>query len=113
MSADNLSKIQFKHHYYNGVHVGEHTLDAGKDGSYGHLSWDADTGKVNEVVVPEEHQRKGIATAMWNHAHKLAEEKGIKAPVHSEVRTPEGDAWAKKVTPDVAPAKKIVKDIYS
>jgi GNAT superfamily N-acetyltransferase len=98
MSAhNNLSKIQFKHTYNNGVWLGTHTIEAGKNGNYGHLTWDANTGNIEEIFVPEKHQRKGIATAMWNHAQQLSSETGITPPVHAPARTPEGDSWAKSV----------------
>lgn len=45
---------------------------------------------VGHVSVEPEHQRKGIATAMWNYA----KQNGFN-PLHSPQRTPEGEAWAK------------------
>lgn len=51
-----------------------------------------DHGTIWGMEVPEKHRRKGIATAMWQHA----ERKGL--PVqHSILRTDAGDAWAKSV----------------
>jgi ribosomal protein S18 acetylase RimI-like enzyme len=49
-------------------------------------------GRLMNVEVEPQHQRKGIATAMWQHA----ERSGIK-PQHSPHRTDEGQAWASKV----------------
>lgn len=45
----------------------------------GMLNWHHETGAIG-VVVDEEHQRKGIATGMYNHALKVAAEKGITPP---------------------------------
>jgi GNAT superfamily N-acetyltransferase len=71
----------------------DHLIKAykGQDGPVGVLKWDATTGETRDVQVEPEHQRKGLATAMWNHAKEVA-------PIrHSGTRTPEGDAWAKTV----------------
>lgn len=48
--------------------------------------------EILDVEVPEEHQRKGVATAMWNYALM----QGFN-PEHSEERSDPGDAWAKSV----------------
>lgn len=49
--------------------------------------------KVRNVIVKPEWQRKGVATALWNHAV----ENGLN-PQHSpEAQTEDGKAWAKKV----------------
>jgi hypothetical protein len=46
-------------------------------------------GEVKDVIVADEHQRKGVATGMWNYA----KQQGLN-PEHSDSRTPAGDAWA-------------------
>jgi GNAT superfamily N-acetyltransferase len=48
--------------------------------------------KVRNIFVKKEHQRKGIATAMWNYA----EANGFK-PQHSDDRTDAGEAWARSL----------------
>lgn len=53
-------------------------------------------GTVSSIDVAPEFQRQGIATAMWNHAKRLSQSNpSIPTPIHSDFRTPEGDAWAK------------------
>ena len=49
-------------------------------------------GELDTVMVKPEHQRQGVATAMWNHAKVV----GINAH-HGRHRTKEGDAWARTV----------------
>ena len=57
---------------------------------HGNLS---DGGReVLNVEVPREHQRKGIARAMWNYAGWT----GL-SPEHSRYRSDSGDAWARSV----------------
>lgn len=57
---------------------------------------EADTpqrGKIRGVWVPEEHRRKGVATAMLAYALKTSSE--TKAlPAHSGARTDEAEKWA-------------------
>jgi GNAT superfamily N-acetyltransferase len=53
------------------------------------MKWMAEAPfRVQEIAVNESHQRKGIATALWNHAKTITPE-----IQHSEARTPDGDAW--------------------
>lgn len=62
----------------------------------GNMRWSAK--QVRNVMVEPEHQRQGIATAMWNEGHRLAEQNArIPKPKHSADRTIAGDAWAKSV----------------
>jgi GNAT superfamily N-acetyltransferase len=60
-------------------------------GYIGHLALYG-TGTVRDIAVHPEWQRKGIATAMWNHAKANGLE-----PKHSPVRTDDGRAWSAKV----------------
>ena len=65
-------------------------------------------GEIMEVNVEEEHRRKGIATNSLGVARVYAEDSGLPAVVHSDDRTPEGEAWAKS-TGDELPTN--IKDI--
>ena len=71
----------------------------GKDVGYFQWADKGNSGRIWDIAIHEEHQRKGIATAMYDKADKLAEvsDRRIYSPEHSETRTPAGDAWAKKV----------------
>jgi ribosomal protein S18 acetylase RimI-like enzyme len=60
-------------------------------GYIGHLALHGN-GRVRDIAVHPEWQRKGIATAMWNHA-KTNELN----PKHSAELTDDGKAWSKKV----------------
>lgn len=51
---------------------------------------------VRNIMVNPEHQRKGVATGMWNYA----KQQGLE-PEHSDIRTEEGTAWAKSTGDDV------------
>ena len=72
----------------------------------GRMTW-LNYGPLDEIDVLHEHQRKGIATGMWDHAVKLAEatyrgvNKRVPMPEHSIFRTPAGDAWAKSTDDSV------------
>jgi GNAT superfamily N-acetyltransferase len=65
----------------------------------GFLVWKKDTGETLRVDVEKEHQRKGVATGMWNFAKNVAASSNdkIRRPQHSRVQTKSGKAWAKKV----------------
>ena len=110
MSAqDHLSKLQFKYQHMRGLN--EHVVEAGEDADHGHLSWNASTGRISQVFVPESMRRQGIATQLLNKAHEESDKRGLVPPKHSESRTTEGDKWAQKVTPGTKPASKIVEDM--
>jgi GNAT superfamily N-acetyltransferase len=95
---EHVNEIQFN---YVGpsMGAGHHEVQANMGGGptdVAHMAWNA-KGIIN-VEVPPEHQRKGVATALWNEGHRLAEtSKRIPAPKHSTDRTNEGDAWARSV----------------
>jgi GNAT superfamily N-acetyltransferase len=66
----------------------------------GNLDWDGnETGRTNMIYVDEEHRRKGVATALWNQAHKVAWDKDLTAPRHARRSdmSADGLAWSKKV----------------
>jgi hypothetical protein len=78
-----------------GVHVSAHN----QKGSYlGHASFDIaeDGGKIlaaDALVLPK-HQRKGIATAMYNHAQSITG----KITIPSEHQSPDAQAfWRKRI----------------
>lgn len=60
----------------------------------GRLSWFKDNGgdnldnKVADVFVHPSHRRRGLATAMFEHAQKINPD-----IQHSHARTPDGRAW--------------------
>lgn len=99
MSAErNLSSTQFKGYdlmLNKGDEKGSHMVEAyvGKTGPIGHLEWGAQTGKVLNVQVDPEHQRKGLATAMWNMANNAE----VTKPVHSLGLSTSGALWKKSL----------------
>lgn len=69
----------------------------------GNLSLDR-SGTVEDVQVDDEHQRKGIATAMWRYAHGLHARGEIpRRPSHSTNTTDEGYGWAMTTGDPVPP----------
>ena len=64
----------------------------------GSISWHHKTGEIRGVYVQKEHQRKGIATALFNQAESVAgATRGVTTPKHSADRTDAGDAWARSL----------------
>jgi len=66
-------------------------------------------GYVDDIYVHPEHRRRGVATAMWEHAKSLAAKKQAPYPQHSDQRSLEGEAWSKSTGNDYEPAKHISK----
>ncbi len=58
----------------------------------GFMEWHAKTHEVQGVTVHPEHQRQGLATAMWNMGQGVSPR-----PKHSADRTDAGEAWSKSV----------------
>jgi ribosomal protein S18 acetylase RimI-like enzyme len=54
-------------------------------------------GEILDINVEPAHQRKGIATAL------LAEARKYGTVVHSEVRTDDGEAWARSTGDELPP----------
>src|SRR5690606_40490677 len=76
-------------HEYTGARGGRHVIEAHhpEDGRAGRMEW---MGRppyaIHNITVEPEHQRRGLATAMWNWAQENARPK----PRHSEQRTDAG-----------------------
>lgn len=66
----------------------------------GYLSWSpAWENKVMDVYVVPHYRRRGVATAMWNEANRIASESDeVDYPEHSSSRTDAGDKWAQSVS---------------
>jgi tRNA(Met) C34 N-acetyltransferase TmcA len=62
----------------------------------GHLLADH-SGRIQSIAVTPAHQRRGVATGMWEHAQNLHRQGLVPAPRHSKDRSDQGDAWAKSV----------------
>jgi GNAT superfamily N-acetyltransferase len=97
-ASRNLSGVQFRH-FPGDTKGGTHHLVAkNSDGTtLGRMSWDGSSGRVSRIAVDEDFQGLGVATSLWDRAHKLAEMGHAPAPKHSNDRTLAGDAWAAKV----------------
>jgi hypothetical protein len=92
----------------------------------GELNWASEgEPEVYDINVEKTHQRRGVATHLWNKAHELSRgntslvrketddgwwdnprDYTIPAPVHSPHRTREGDSWAKSTGHSVPPLSK-------
>jgi hypothetical protein len=105
----NLSGVQFRYsapqkdgfrwHELQAIapEVKNRNSQTGKGLVVGTLQWHPQTGDVNWVRTHQDYRGLGVATTMWEKAHKLSADTGIKAPKHSKHRTEEGEAWAKQV----------------
>jgi len=106
----NLSDVQFKYtapskkgffayHQIQAIATNDTHMEEGKAKPklVGTLQWHPQTGEVNWVRTHQDYRGLGVATTLWEKAHKLATDTGIKAPQHSKHRTPEGEEWAKNV----------------
>lgn len=72
------------------VHCGERYI--------GELVWYEPDGEILHVFVVQDRRRQGIATRMWEMAHRLARRRrGVCPPRHSGERTPAGEHWARAV----------------
>lgn len=76
-----------------------HNLEAVRDDDViGRLEWYPKSRTVKDVFVEEPFRRQGVATGLWNEAHRIAKEtRGVQPPRHSSQRTNAGTAWAKTV----------------
>lgn len=62
----------------------------------GRMIWNSRS--ILNIDVDEQYARRGVATAMWQEGHRLAEQNArIPKPKHSSDRTAMGDAWARSV----------------
>jgi GNAT superfamily N-acetyltransferase len=89
-----LSSLQFS---FKDTLGGHQVLAHQDDTPIGKLEWAAGTGKIHEVFVAKQHRRKGVATALLKHSRKIAQDKGLKVPTHSERRSNAGDNWAQSL----------------
>jgi GNAT superfamily N-acetyltransferase len=106
MSQEALNPDQFQMHYeapYPGVHDWhrvEARLPEQQPGerSAGYMRWGSKTGEIRAIDVEPQYQRRGVATAMYKHAHELAAtNRKIRSPRHSPDRTEAGEAWARSL----------------
>ena len=99
MAANDHLSPQFNYPFIDDVEPeGEHAIRASiKDKDIGSLIWHAKSGEITHLHVDQPFRRRGVATGMWNAAHKEADERGITYPEHSRRRSTEGDRWARFV----------------
>jgi ribosomal protein S18 acetylase RimI-like enzyme len=104
----NISSRQFEFHKAEPRSMwgdGAHTLNAidavgphRNPERIGFLRWSHKTGEISSIEVFGGHQRQGVATGLWNEAHRIAgETRGVKPPRHSPDRTDAGEAWARSL----------------
>ena len=67
----------------------------------GDMEWRANkrssvSGEILHLDVNKAVQRHGIANALFHHARRIARNEELAEPVHSDSRSPSGDAWAKQ-----------------
>jgi hypothetical protein len=61
----------------------------------GRMNWHGRTGAINMIEVNGKYRGLKVATHMFELAKKQSSIMGVPEPVHSDIRTPAGDAWAK------------------
>lgn len=88
---------------------GDHKLEAhlpdehGYAQNVGHIQWSPWDGVVTIVKTHPSHERKGIASALWQRAHEISAKRGLPLPQHSDLRTPAGIGWSQKVDQEELP----------
>jgi len=116
MSHRALNEYQFevKHWPHRGITALAKDGDriVGQLHTHGSTGYDPDVGartragEVGYLDVDPGHQRRGIATSLWQQAHDYAGKNDLAKPVHSKDRTADGDAWAQKVGGSLPKLKK-------
>lgn len=64
------------------------------DETIGHITWHPATGEIWGIGVRRSHRRRGVATALLQEAHRVADERNLAHPEHSDRQTPDGEAWS-------------------
>jgi hypothetical protein len=67
----------------------------------GRLNWHGSKGTINMIEVHPKYRGLKVATHMFELAKKQSSIMGVPEPVHSDLRTAGGDAWAKSTGMDV------------
>jgi ribosomal protein S18 acetylase RimI-like enzyme len=80
--------------HLGGEHVGRLEVEGG--------AYSTSAGELREIEVKEGYRRQGIATALWQEAARRWSDISLR---HSELRTRDGDAWAKEVGDDLPPLR--------
>ena len=112
-AADHLNQYQLRYQplpkefgpeMRHSIHVIDTKSSSGREG-VGHMQWAGNdwNGRIWDLEVDADHQRRGLGTAMYQKAKRLAESSNglIVPPAHSDTRTPAGDAWAQRVGGDL------------
>lgn len=104
----NLSGVQFRYFPPEG-RDSMHTLSAYNEANPAHqlgtIIWHKKSGNVDWIRTHQDYRGLGLATSLWEKAHKLAADTGIKAPQHSPHRTDTGNVWAKAVGGKLPPRR--------
>lgn len=82
------------------THPTSHELEAysNKVGDViGYMRWSKKSGTIQDVAVDAPYRRKGVGRALFEHAKKLSADGTVAHPMHSIVKSGDGEAWAKAV----------------
>lgn len=62
----------------------------------GTMLWNDNDGRIFQIHVNDEHQRKGVATGMLKHGSRVAEasRNRVHYPTRADIETEEGSAWS-------------------
>jgi len=99
-AADHLQPLQFKHIVTG---PGAYKIEAyhPDEGHVGNMLVDSSNGAIAELRTRPDVRRRGVATAMFNHAQQYDP-----PAKHATQRTPEGNAFAKSTGAYVPRLKK-------
>lgn len=64
-----------------------------------------DVSRIDHIEVHPDYRRQGLATLLYREAVRESERLEIPCPIHHEVRTADGDAWAQSlgdIVPEIA-----------
>ena len=96
-----LLSHQFKGYTLTHQLIDDHHLIEASNNEWsqlGSMEWSHKSGEIKDIQVNDEHQRQGLATAMYNYANKLSSsDKSVTKPKHAKSLTDEGKAWAKSL----------------
>jgi GNAT superfamily N-acetyltransferase len=95
LSTDQFGDYQLRYHTAKRPEEWEprHIIEAyhpDEEHMVGRMAWNSD--EILRLEVAKEHQRRGLATAMWH----MGQRQPVK-PRHSEELSDEGEAWMRSV----------------
>ena len=79
----------------------------------GHLTWNQTTGRIEGIGVEKKYGRKGVATALYAMAERIAGEKGLAPVQHSTNLTSDGAAFVASMPKVESINKPLLDAVYA